>query len=174
VSVTWAVLSGDRARAHEARKSAALFLRGAAEARVVLMEFRGSYFPSELAEIKDRFEELKPVDPHLIFTHTKLDAHQDHRVVNELTWNTFRRHTILEYEIPKYDGDTGAPTVFVELPRTLAERKARYLTRCFGTQRDKHWFSPDLFMGLARLRGAQCAAASGFAEAFYVQKLSLL
>jgi LmbE family N-acetylglucosaminyl deacetylase len=174
VSVAWVVLSGDDARAREARLSASLFLRGAAQARVELLNFRVSYFPTELAAIKDAFEGLKSVEPDLIFTHARADFHQDHRVVNELTWNTFRNHAVLEYEVPKYDGDTGAPNVFVEVGRSLIERKARYLMKCFGTQRNKHWFSPDLFTGLARLRGIQCAAAGGFAEGFYARKLSIL
>jgi LmbE family N-acetylglucosaminyl deacetylase len=140
---------------------------------VDLRRFRISYFPSELAEIKDVFETFKPLDPHIVFTHAREDLHQDHQVVNRLTWNTFRHHTILEYEIPKYDGDTGAPNVFVELSRVHVARKAKYLMQCFGTQRDKHWFSEDLFAGLARLRGVQCAARGGFAEGFYVRKLSL-
>lgn len=174
VSVVWVVLSGDRAREKEARRSARLFLRGAAEARVECHDFRVSYFPAEMAAIKDVFEQLKAsVSPDVIFTHARHDLHQDHRVVCELTWNTFRSHTVLEYEIVKYDGDTGAPNVFVELPRKLVDRKIRHLMTCFGTQRDKQWFSADTFAGIARLRGVQCAAREGLAEAFFVRKLSV-
>jgi LmbE family N-acetylglucosaminyl deacetylase len=173
VEVTWVVLSGETERAVEARASARLFLRRAARRDVRLFAFRGSYFPSEMTSIKDAFESLKSVEPDLVFTHTRADHHQDHRVVCELTWNTFRRHTILEYEIPKYDGDTGAPNAFVELSAAVIAKKAEWLMQCFGTQRSKHWFSADLFTGLARLRGIQCAAQSGFAEAFFAPKVSL-
>jgi LmbE family N-acetylglucosaminyl deacetylase len=175
VRVVWVVFSGDADREREARRSARLFLRRAASVRVETHRFRVSYFPAQTAEIKDVFEQLKAsVDPDLIFTHARGDLHQDHRVICDLTWNTFRRHCILEYEIPKYDGDTGAPNVFVELSRRLMDRKLRHLMSCFGTQRDKHWFTRDTFSGLARLRGIQCAAADGFAEGFYGRKISLL
>lgn len=174
VSVVWVVLSGDRARAREARMAARLFLRGAKTTRVECHDFRVSYFPSEMPRIKDVFEELKAsVQPDVIFTHARNDLHQDHRVVCELAWNTFRNHTILEYEIVKYDGDTGSPNVFVELTRRMLDRKIRHLLKCFGTQRDKQWFSADTFSGIARLRGVQCASQHGFAEAFYARKLSV-
>jgi LmbE family N-acetylglucosaminyl deacetylase len=174
VSVVWVVLSGDAGRAREARASARKFLRGAAASRVACHDFRVSYFPAEKAGLKDVFEELKAsVSPDLIFTHAHNDLHQDHRVVCELTWNTFRSHTILEYEIVKYDGDTGSPNLFVELPRPLVDRKIRHLLSCFGTQRDKHWFSADTFAAIARVRGVQCASRHGFAEAFYARKLSV-
>jgi LmbE family N-acetylglucosaminyl deacetylase len=174
VSVVWVVLSGDAARAREARSAARLFLRGAADTRVECHGFRISYFPSEMPKIKDVFEELKAtVTPDVIFTHTRNDLHQDHRVVCELTWNTFRSHTILEYEIVKYDGDTGVPNVFVELTRPQIDRKTRHLMKCFGTQRDKQWFSAETFSGIARLRGVQCAARHGYAEAFYARKLNI-
>jgi LmbE family N-acetylglucosaminyl deacetylase len=174
VEVVWVVFSGDARRAREARASAKLFLKGAARARVDCHDFRVSYFPSEISGIKDVFETIKAsVTPDVIFTHTRHDLHQDHRVVCELTWNTFRSHTILEYEIVKYDGDTGSPNVFVELSRATVDRKVRHLLKCFGTQRDKQWFSADTFEGIARLRGVQCASQPGFAEAFYARKLSV-
>lgn len=175
VTVVWVVLSGDATRKNEARAGARLFLRGAKRTRVECHDFRVSYFPAEQPRIKDVFEELKAsVSPDLIFTHTRHDLHQDHRVVCELTWNTFRNHTILEYEVVKYDGDTGSPNVFVELTRPIVDRKTRHLLKCFGTQRDKQWFSADTFAGIARLRGVQCAARGGFAEGFYARKLSIL
>jgi LmbE family N-acetylglucosaminyl deacetylase len=173
VSVTWVVLSGDAMRAREARASAALFLRQASSASVRLFDYRVSFFPADMTQIKETFETLKAVNPDVIFTHTREDLHQDHRVVCQLTWNTFRHHPIFEYEIPKYDGDTGSPNAFCELSRSVMDRKVRYLMKCFATQRNKHWFSPDLFTGLARLRGIQCAARDGFAEAFYARKLSV-
>jgi LmbE family N-acetylglucosaminyl deacetylase len=173
--VVWVVFSAEGTRANEARTSSRLFLRRADTARVETHAFRGSYFPSQIAKIKDVFEELKAtVDPDLIFTHTRNDLHQDHRVIWELTWNTFRHHCVLEYEIPKYDGDTGSPNVFIELNRATVRRKTHHLLKCFATQRDRGWFTSDTFEGLARLRGVQCAARGGYAEAFYGPKISIL
>jgi LmbE family N-acetylglucosaminyl deacetylase len=171
--VVWVVFSGDHTRAREARASARLFLRSARRTHVDTHDFRTSYFPAQFGEIKDVFEKLKGfVDPDLIFTHTRDDFHQDHRVICDLTWNTFRHHCILEYEVPKYDGDTGSPNVFIELNRGLVRRKTDHILKCFGSQRDRHWFTSDTFTGLARLRGIQCAARGGFAEAYYGRKIS--
>jgi LmbE family N-acetylglucosaminyl deacetylase len=169
----WVVFTSNPMRAREAQASAERFLRGAKEKRVVLKEFRNGYFPDQWARIKDEFEALKDeVRPDLILTHHVRDLHQDHRTVAELTWNTFRDHTILEYEIAKYDSDLGAPNFFIPLDRATAVQKARILMECFASQRDKHWFSEDAFLALMRLRGIQCAAPQGYAEAFHAQKLS--
>jgi LmbE family N-acetylglucosaminyl deacetylase len=174
LSVTWVVFSAEGARAKEARRSAAAFLRAAARRRVLIKQFRMSYFPFEGALIKDCFEQLKRrPDPDLIFTHQRDDRHQDHRVVSDLTWNTFRNHLILEYEVPKYDGDLGQPNVFVPLEPELCREKAASLCRCFQTQNNKHWFSEDTFLALMRLRGVECASRTQYAEAFYCRKLSL-
>jgi LmbE family N-acetylglucosaminyl deacetylase len=170
----WVVFSSGAQRDHEARRSAALFLKGAARQTVSVLDFRNSYFPSEAAAIKDHFEELKgTLAPDLIFTHTRQDLHQDHRIINQLTWNTWRNHLILEYEIPKYDGDLGNPNFFVGFGRKICNRKIKYLMKCFGTQRDKHWFSEDTFQGLMRLRGLQVNSPGLFAEGFYSRKLIL-
>jgi len=124
------------------------------------------------SEVKAVFEtELKQLSPDLVFTHNGKDAHQDHRLISELTWNTFRNHLILEYEIPKYDGDLGRPNLFVPLERGVCEKKIDYLMDAFESQRTKHWFQRDTFFSLLRLRGMECAAASGYAEAFYCRKL---
>jgi LmbE family N-acetylglucosaminyl deacetylase len=172
--IMWVVFSGEEVRAQEARASARLFLRGAATSEIHIHDFRGSYFPSQMSDIKDIFEKLKVMDPDLIFTHTIHDYHQDHRLICELTWNTFRSHCILEYEIPKYDGDTGSPNVFIELERSLISQKSRNLLRCFGSQRQRSWFTAETFEGLARLRGIQCASHGGYAEAFFGRKISIL
>ena len=125
-------------------------------------------------EVKEFFEELKAkISPDLIFTHWRGDAHQDHRLVNELTWNTFRDHLILEYEIPKYDGDMGRPNLFVPLQAPLHEKKAEYLLEAFGSQAVKRWFQRETFLALMRIRGMECNAASGYAEAFHCYKLVL-
>jgi LmbE family N-acetylglucosaminyl deacetylase len=172
VELHWVVFSAAETRAREARQSAALFLRGAARQRVQLHDFRDGFFPYDGGDIKNAFEELKDqVTPDLILTHYRDDRHQDHRLLSDLTWNTFRNHFILEYEIPKFDGDLGAPNCFVPLKRSACRRKVKYLNTAFGTQRDKHWFSEETFMALMRLRGMECRAADGYAEAFYARKL---
>ena len=175
VEVDWVVFSSSTVREREARRSAALFLRGAARQRVTVHGFRDGFFPYDGEEIKKTFEDLKAeVMPDLVLTHYRDDRHQDHRLLSELTWNTFRGHFILEYEIPKFDGDLGTPNCFVPLKRSTCVRKVKYLNAAFGTQRDKHWFSEDTFMGLMRLRGMECRATEGYAEAFYARKVVLL
>ena len=172
--VVWVVLSGEGTRSDEARHSAAEFLRGFSRSRVIVEDYRDGFFPYLGSVVKEFFEGLKStVSPDLIFTHQRADLHQDHRLVNELTWNTFRDHLILEYEIPKYDGDLGSPNVFVQLSDSVVSRKTEALRTHFATQREKGWFSDDLFEGLLRLRGMECHSPTGRAEAFYCRKLVL-
>ena len=169
----WVVLSSDSVRAAEARASAEGFLEGASN-RVVTKEFRNSFFPYVGAEIKEYFEQIKrDVKPDLVLTHYRHDLHQDHRVVCELTWNSFRDHLILEYEIPKFDGDLGNPNCYVSLDEATCRRKVDILTRSFISQRDKQWFSEDTFMALLRLRGVEANAPQRYAEAFYCRKVVL-
>jgi LmbE family N-acetylglucosaminyl deacetylase len=173
-SVFWVVFSGQANRAKEAEASAARFLEKAKTQTVEVHQFRDGFFPSELARIKTYFEELKgKMDPDVIFTHYRDDLHQDHRVINELTWNTYRRHTVLEYEVPKWDGDLGHPNVYVPLSEEQAQRKVEILMECFGTQRGKHWFDEETFNGLMRLRALECNAESKRAEAFYGRKVTI-
>lgn len=170
----WVVFSSDARREQEARTSAAEFLKGARRSEILVKQFRNGYFPFVGDAVKDYFEELKKtVSPDLVFTHYRDDRHQDHRVVSDLTWNTFRNHLILEYEIPKYDGDLGSPTFFVPLRETECREKIRILQTAFGSQRDKHWFDEDTFRALMRLRGMESCAESFHAEAFYSRKLVL-
>jgi LmbE family N-acetylglucosaminyl deacetylase len=169
----WVVFSADGARGEEARRAATLFagdrLRGP-----LLKNFRDGFMPFEGAAVKEVFEELKlALSPDVIFTHNRRDAHQDHRLLAELTGNTFRDHLILEYEIPKYDGDMGRPAVFVPLDAELCQKKVRYLMEAFQSQHKKRWFQQDTFLSLMRLRGMECNAPSGYAEAFYCRKLAL-
>ena len=172
IELDWIVFSATAAREREARRSAALFLRGAARQRVVIHGFRDGFLPYDGADVKKTFEDLKTeVAPDLVLTHYRDDRHQDHRLLSDLTWNTFRNHFILEYEIPKFDGDLGTPNCFVPLERSVCARKVKYLQTVFGTQRDKHWFSEETFMALMRLRGMECRAADGYAEAFYARKV---
>jgi LmbE family N-acetylglucosaminyl deacetylase len=169
---TWIVFSGDPVRAEEARGSAARYLQCAGRATVVVKQFRDGFFPYVGASIKDYFEELqREVTPDLIFTHFRGDRHQDHRLVSELTWNTFRDHLILEYEVPKYDGDLGSPNCYVPLDGRRCSEKIRHVLAAFASQRDRRWFTEETFRGLMRLRGIECAAPGGYAEAFYAHKL---
>ncbi len=171
-AVSWVVLSGGDEREAEARASARDFLSGR-DHDVRVATFRDAYFPHD-PQVKEYFEGLKQeLRPGLILTHARHDLHQDHRLVCELTWNTFRDSVVLEYEVPKYDADLGSPNVFVPLAEHHARRKAELLVRHFSTQRDKHWFTEDLFLGLMRVRGVECRAASGYAEGFYGRKLTL-
>ena len=174
LDVHWCVLSGGTSeREAEARASAADFLTGSSSAKVVVMPFRDGFFPQEGEAIKSWFETLKPINPDLILTHRRDDAHQDHRQVCQLTWNTFRNHSILEYEIPKWDGDLGQPNVYMPVTAGTLQRKIDLLMKHFGTQRSKQWFDPETFRGLARLRGMECRAPENYAEAFFGRKLSL-
>lgn len=172
-SIKWVVLSSEGDRDREAEEAARVLLAGARKPQIEIEAFRGAYFPSELSRIKDYFETLKSFQPDLVFTHTREELHQDHRIVGELTWNTFRDHTILEYEIPKFDGGLGSPSVFVPLSERTVESKIDVLMSAFRSQHDKHWFEPETFRGLMRLRGMECNAPSGYAEAFYCRKLIL-
>jgi LmbE family N-acetylglucosaminyl deacetylase len=175
VEVLWVVFSGRPDRAAEARASADAALERCSGARVIVGDFRDGFFPYQGAALKDFFEDLKAqVKPDLIFTHFGRDLHQDHRLVSELTWNTFRDHMILEYEVPKYDGDFGAPNMFVPLPRPAVDAKVNHLMEHFPTQGRRPWFTPDVFVALMRLRGMECASQSGFAEAFYSRKAVVL
>lgn len=171
IAVDWIVFSANGEREREARRSAALFLSAVARKRVFVKSFRDGFFPYEPA-IKETFESLKrETAPDLVLTHYRDDRHQDHRTLSDLAWNTWRDHLILEYEIPKFDGDFGAPNVFVPLDRAICLQKIKHLQAAFGSQRDKHWFSDETFMGLMRLRGMECRSATGYAEAFYGRKI---
>jgi len=167
----WVVFSAHGVRAAEAQRAAALFAGSHAARAPLLKAFEDGFMPFVGAEVKAVFEELKALSPDLIFTHYRNDAHQDHRVVAELTWNTFRDHLILEYEIPKFDGDLGQPNLFVPLESEVCEKKTGYLLEAFESQRAKRWFRQDTFLSLMRLRGMECNAPSGYAEAFYCRKL---
>lgn len=172
VKVHWVVFSANGPRRLEAERSAALFLERARNRTVVTLDFRDGFFPSQGEAIKEAFEALKAeIDPDLILTHTSDDAHQDHRLINSLTWNTFRHHSILEFEIPKYDGDLGRPNVFVPLAAETCREKIRHLLEAFPSQMGKHWFTDETFRSILRLRGIECG--SQYAEAYFVRKLLL-
>jgi LmbE family N-acetylglucosaminyl deacetylase len=170
----WVVFSAVGARATEAQHAAALFTGINTIHGPQLKTFQDGFMPFVGREVKAVFEDLKlAVIPDLIFTPSRKDAHQDHRFLGELSWNTFRDHFILEYEIPKYDGDLGQPSVFVPLDLDVCQKKVRYIMDAFQSQRHKHWFQPETFLSLMRLRGMECNATSGYAEAFYCRKLVL-
>ena len=170
----WVVFSAKGVRVAEAQCAAMRFTSSARLAEPVFKSFPDGFLPFVGAEVKAVFEELKrEISPDLIFTHNRQDAHQDHRLIAELTWNTFRDHLILEYEIPKYDGDMGQPGVFVPLQPETYQNKVRFIMDTFQSQHSKHWFQPETFLSLMRLRGMECNAPSGYAEAFYCRKMLL-
>jgi len=172
--VQWVVFGSDEQRSVEARHSANAFLRRTHSKVVTVNRFRTSFFPYSGAEIKLYFETLKEFGPNLIFTHNRNDLHQDHRVISELTWNTFRDHLILEYEIPKYDGDFGSPNLFVHLDESTVREKLSFILESFVSQREKHWFDEETFRAILRLRGMESHSPTKYAEAFYCQKLILI
>jgi LmbE family N-acetylglucosaminyl deacetylase len=175
LEVRWCVLSGAGDREKEAESSAADFLSDAAAIQIEVMSFRDGFFPEQGEAIKSWFELLKQrANPDIIFTHRRDDAHQDHRQVCRLTWNTFRDHCILEYEIPKWDGDMGRPNLYVPISAAVLKRKVDFLISHFGSQRSKQWFDTETFYGLARIRGMECRAPERYAEAFFAHKLYLI
>jgi LmbE family N-acetylglucosaminyl deacetylase len=174
LEICWVVFTAPGPRADEARLSANEFLDRCEHKTIKIGSFRESYFPSEWPSIKEWFEEIKAgFDPDVVFTHFRDDRHQDHRILSDLAWNTFRNHLILEYEILKYDGDLGCPNVFVPLSADLCARKIDLLLKHFQTQSSKHWFTRATFEAMHRIRGVECASDTGLAEAFYCRKLVL-
>jgi len=174
LEVAWIVFCAAGPRAEEARRSAHAFLERVRDRKVTVFDHRDGYLPYSGVTVKDAFEEVKKVfSPDLILTHAREDRHQDHRLVSELTWNTWRNHMILEYEIPKYDGDFGVPNLFSPLSAATLERKVALLLEHFPSQATKHWFKGDLLRAVARIRGMECVAPEGFAEAFYCRKAVL-
>jgi LmbE family N-acetylglucosaminyl deacetylase len=174
IDITWVVLSADHSRSLEARSSARALLRHAAKRNVVVGNFRDGFLPSQYADVKCFFEDLKrAVNPDIVLTHQLHDRHQDHRLAAELSWNTWRNHLVLEYEIAKYEGDLVPPNTYVPLTAALARRKTAHLNRYFLSQRRKDWFLRDNFLGLMRLRGLECRSPSGLAEAFHSRKVVL-
>lgn len=174
LQVTWVVFSAAGARHREAMDSAEAYLSQRSGSQIVIKEFPDAYFPAHWEAIKQFFAQLaKSVRPDLVLTHRLEDRHQDHRVISELTWNAFRSTSVLEYEIPKYEGDLGLPNVYMPVEQTMADRKLELLHRCFPTQAEKDWFDRETFAGLMRLRGLECRSPSRMAEAFYARKLVL-
>ena len=174
LNVVWVVLSATPQRAAEARESADEFLGATTSRRVIVEDFRDGFFPYEGGAIKEFFEWLKSqVEPDIVLTHRRADSHQDHRFVCELTWNTFRDNMILEYEIPKYDGELSSPNLYLPISRDVADRKVETILRCFGSQRSRHWFTEDLFMAMLRLRGMEANSPTQLAEAFTCRKLTI-
>jgi LmbE family N-acetylglucosaminyl deacetylase len=172
LEIWWVVFSASGQRSKEARESANDFLSLVKSREIRVASFRESYYPSEWPTIKEYLEEIKAkFDPEIVFTHYRNDRHQDHRVLSDLAWNTFRNHLILEYEILKYDGDLGQPNIFVPLSEELCNRKVELLLKHFETQSTKHWFTRDTFEAMLRIRGIECVSETGRAEAFYCRKL---
>jgi len=173
VEALWVVFASNAQRKEEALKSAESFLTGA-NSNIVIHDFRDGFLPYLGVELKECFERLKSqFEPDIVLTHYRSDLHQDHRLISELTWNTYRNHLILEYEIPKYDGDFGSPNVFVPLDEPTCRRKIDIVLEAFLSQANKHWFSRDVFSSVLRLRGMEANASSGYAEGFYCRKAIL-
>lgn len=169
LTIHWVVFTAEGKRAQEARLSAKALLQKVSQ-KIIVKQFKGSFLPFQSAEVKSYFEILKEsFQPDIVFTHYREDRHQDHRLLSDLAWNTFRDHLILEYEIPKYDGDLGSPNLFVTLSKSLCQKKAAHICRFFQTQTNKHWFAEETFLALMRLRGVECSTQ--YAEAFYCRKL---
>jgi len=172
IIIYWVVFSSNAQREKEANASADKFLANVKNKKILIKNFKDGFFPFIGAEIKEDFEQLKhDINPDLVLTHYRNDAHQDHRLISDLTWNTFRNHLILEYEIPKYDGDLGNPNFFVHLDKTVCQKKIDHLLTSFESQRNKHWFTEETFMSILRLRGVEANAPEKYAEAFYCRKI---
>ena len=168
----WTVFSGNKKRSREALESANLFLKNSKVKNIQVHDFKESYFPFVGSGIKDFLEKLKTVfSPDIVFTHYRGDAHQDHRLISNLTWNTFRDHFILEYEIPKYDGDIGRPNFYAYLSESQVQTKIRYISDSFQTQKEKQWFTEDTFKAILRIRGLESNSTSKYAEAFFCRKI---
>ncbi len=176
LEVRWVVFASNPERIREAERCAGLFLKDAGQDSLRTPEFRDfkdGYFPYVGAAIKDEFEQMKGFAPDLIFTHCRHDLHQDHRLISELTWNTFRDHQIWEYEIPKYDADLGSPNLYVHLDDSICRRKVDYVLSSYASQSKKHWFTEDVLTAILRLRGMESASPWRYAEGFYCRKLAL-
>jgi len=172
ICVKWIVFSALNDRKTEAVQSAKNFLNNVKKQNVIIKDYKENYFPFIGDKIKDYYDEIKyNFNPDIIFTHYKNDAHQDHKIISDITWNTFRNHMILEYEIPKYDGDFGSPNLFIKLPENVCQKKINYIMNNFKTQKRKNWFTDDTFWALLRLRGMEAKSPSKYAEAFYCKKI---
>lgn len=174
VKIDWVVFSSNPVRAAEAQSSFTEWVGERNRGELRIYSFEDTLFPVQRRELKERFQTISMgVSPDLIFTHRIEDAHQDHRLVAELTWNTFRDHSILEYEIAKYEGDLGKPNVYVPISEPNANRKLQGLMRLYPSQHEKPWYSTETFRALMSLRTIECRSSSGFAEAFYGRKITL-
>ena len=174
VIIYWVVFTSNEQRIQEATASANLFLKEVETKKIIIKDFRDGFLPFHGVEVKECFEQLKQeFSPDIVFTHYRDDRHQDHRLISDLTWNTFRNHLILEYEIPKYDGDMGIPNFFIPLDEALCRRKIQYIIDAFQTQNNKQWFTEETFRSILRIRGIESNAPSKYAEAFYCRKIVL-
>ena len=171
IHITWIVFSSTEKRKLEATEAANLYCRNAGSLEIRILDFKDGFLPYHGENLKNTFESIKAeIDPDIVFTHYRHDLHQDHRLVSELTWNTFRNHLILEYEIPKWDGDLGTPDMFVHLEETTGLTKIEYLQQAYNSQKSKTWFTDDLFWSIMRIRGMESSSPSGIAEGFYSRK----
>jgi LmbE family N-acetylglucosaminyl deacetylase len=170
-AVKWMIFTSNPLRREEAKECADVFLEGVEKKDVNILDFKDGHLPFAGADIKKQFETLKEFKPDVIFTHARHDRHQDHKLLAEMTWNTFREHTILEYEIPKYEGDLGHPNIFVTIPADVAKRKADHIVKGYPSQSGKQWFDSETFLSLMRIRGIEAASPTRYAEGFYMSKV---
>lgn len=172
LEINWIVFSSTTGRAPEARKSASLFLRNAKKKTIIIEKYRDGFFPYQGWDIKEYFEKLKShFSPDVVFTHCRHDLHQDHRLISEITYNTFRNHLILEYEVIKYDGDLGSPNFYIPLEENICREKTNNILKCFRSQKNKQWFGEDTFLSIMRIRGIESNAPSKYAEGYYCRKI---
>jgi len=172
ITIYWVVFSSSEQRAQEATASSHAFLKEVSKKKIIIKNFQDGFLYFQGKEVKECFEELKQeVSPDLIFTHYRHDRHQEHRLISDFTWNTFRNHLIMEYEIPKYDADLGIPILFVHLDEALCRRKIQYLMDAFATQNNKQWFTEETFRSMLRIRGIESNSPSNYSEAFHCRKI---
>lgn len=172
--IIWVIFSSNATRKEEARRSAEMYLQDIPESEIIILDYQDAYLTFDAKEIKEKFEEIRHLmDPDIVFTHYRNDRHQDHRLLSDLAWNTFRNHLVIEYEIPKYDGDLGTPNGYVAIPSEQVDRKIALLLACYTSQAAKHWFDEETFKSLMRIRGLECNSSSRYAEAFHLRKCLL-
>jgi LmbE family N-acetylglucosaminyl deacetylase len=168
----YVVMTGTAERHQEAHSAASAFLPSA-DVRIDLHELPEGRFPAVWAQVKDALEEVaRSCSPDLVLAPTRADAHQDHRTIGEIVSTVFRDQLYLGYEIPKWDGDLGQPSMYFPLSAGVARRKVELLHKCFPSQRGRDWWDDEVFLGMARLRGMECRAP--YAEAFTCTKAVIL
>jgi LmbE family N-acetylglucosaminyl deacetylase len=166
--IRYVVLTGTPERHLEARNAARAFMPEA-DLTIELSDLPEGRFPAVWHRVKEALEGIaRSFSPDVIIAPSPADAHQDHRTIAEIIPTVFRDQLYLAYEIPKWDGDLGRPSMYVPLTAETARRKVELLHKCYPSQRGRDWWDDEVFLGLARLRGMECRAP--YAEAFTCMK----